>query len=63
MSASIYGTKPGCEMCRDQGFYFRIPSGMNPFAASIEVTARNMRRIVCHCPAGVAISSPVQTKE
>lgn len=41
--------KPKCELCKDQGFYFRLPHGMNPFAASIEVTAREMRRIKCDC--------------
>ncbi len=38
-----------CPQCKGQGFFFRLPSGMNPFAASIEVTAANMRRISCWC--------------
>lgn len=42
-----------CERCKGEGFYFLLPHGMKPFAASIEVTARNMRRITCHCQAGV----------
>lgn len=45
---------PVCIKCRDDGFYFRVPSGRNPFAASIEVTVRNMRKVVCDCDAGRA---------
>lgn len=48
-----------CPQCKGEGFYFRLPPGRNPFAASIEVTARNMRRIQCYCPAGrAALASP-----
>lgn len=54
--ASIYGTKPTCEQCKDQGFYYRIPRGMNPFAASIEVTAHNMKRFTCDCFVGRTLS-------
>lgn len=43
---------PHCLTCRDDGFYFRIPNHMNPFVSSIEVTARNMRKIICTCKAG-----------
>lgn len=46
-----------CERCKGEGFYFRLPHGMNPFAASIEVTARNMRRIICDCPAAVRLAN------
>lgn len=50
-----------CPQCKGEGFYFRLPSGMNPFKASIEVTAANMRRITCYCPAGrAALASPVK---
>jgi hypothetical protein len=52
MRTSVYGTKPQCDQCKDVGYYYRLPQGMNPFAASIEVTARNMRRIQCDCFAG-----------
>lgn len=42
---------PKCPQCKGAGCYYRLPPGMNPFAASIEVTARNMRRINCYCVA------------
>jgi hypothetical protein len=38
-----------CQHCKGEGWYYRLPVGMNPFASSIEVTARNMRRIKCDC--------------
>lgn len=54
MSKGLSEARPVCAECKGEGFYYRLPPGMNPFAASIEVTAREMRRIQCYCHAGRA---------
>lgn len=54
MAGKVKLTEAICPQCKGEGFYYRLPAGMNPFAASIEVTAYNMRRIQCYCPAGRA---------
>lgn len=41
-----------CMYCKGDGFYYRVPRGMSPFSASIEATAKAMRRIQCNCPTG-----------
>lgn len=43
------GARKDCPQCNGEGFFYRLPPGMNPFAASIFVTANNMRRIFCWC--------------
>lgn len=44
--------RPFCNTCNDSGFYFRLLPHMNPFSSSIEVTARNMIKLICACKAG-----------
>lgn len=49
MTVRPFAAAKGCPQCKGEGFYYRLPPKVNPFAASIEVTAANMKRITCHC--------------
>ena len=43
--------KTTCETCNGDGFYFRLPSGMNPFLSDINQIARMTRKVWCSCGA------------
>ena len=49
---------PKCIRCKGEGFYYLVPSGVNPFLAGIDALARMMRRVECHC-----VSEPVKTRQ
>lgn len=52
---------PKCKTCSDDGYYFRLPPGSNPFAASIFVTAARMRKLICTCAAGQQLAEAVRS--
>lgn len=41
-----------CPRCRDDGFYFRLPNGMNPFLMGAIRAAEASIRVECWCEAG-----------
>lgn len=40
-----------CPKCRDDGFYYTVPEGMNPFLLGAEGVARVASRVECSCRA------------
>lgn len=40
-----------CPKCRDDGFYYTVPDGVNPFLLGAEGVARVATRVKCNCGA------------
>ena len=40
---------PRCSKCRDDGFYYTVPEGMNPFLLGADGCARVAIRVECNC--------------